>query len=298
MKKLVLGLLLLGALSTSAQQLPDFTLYNNNMLLINPAYAGIDDGISIATSYRKQWLGINGAPSALTFAAHGYIPGFKVGAGVMGWQYEFGAFKQTAINTDYSYRLDLGFAHLNFGLQVGILHYRSNYAGADLNGIDDPAFFTDVNETKFNWGGGVFLFADKYYAGISAPTLATYEDNENATVKIDRHFFITGGYLFDLNENFLLKPHALIRMISSNPTTINVGLTAYYRDYFGLGIMYKSQKIVAFSVDLNFNKSFFIGYSYDLPGANDINTAENGSHEFSLHYILPWNKEEAGMKYY
>lgn len=293
-------MLLVSALSVPlmAQQIPDFTLYNNNMLLINPAYAGISDGLQISSVFRKQWLGINGAPTTLSFSGHGYIPNFKVGVGIIGWQHEAGAFKQTAVSTNYSYRLDLGFGQLNFGLQVGIINYRTNYAGADLNGINDPLFTDDVNQTKFNWGGGAFLSSDKYYAGFSAPILATYDNNTNTVIKLDQHFYITGGYLFSINEKTIIKPNAMVRMIPSSPVTFNVGATAYYGEHFGLGFLYKSQKTVAFNIEVVFDKSFYLSYAYDLPGAGDISSVENGSHEFVLNYVLQWGGKEAAIRYY
>ncbi len=280
------------AQSAWGQQDPDFTLYNNNMMVLNPAYAGISDGLSVSAIYRKQWLGISGSPQGAGFSGHAYIPGFKVGAGLTGWQYSSGAFKQTLVNTDYSYRLNLGFAWLNLGLQAGVMHYQTYYSDADLNGIFDPLFSSDVNQTRFNWGTGAFLYNDDFYAGISVPTMATYGNKDNVVVKLDRQYYVTGGYLFHVNEDLVLKPNGMLRITEHNPTLFYAGLTAYYGEHFGLGVIYKSQKAVAFHVDLIFDKSIYVGYAYDLVSATDIKTVSSGSHEFVLTYILPWGGKE------
>jgi type IX secretion system PorP/SprF family membrane protein len=269
------------------QQMPDFTLYNNNMLLMNSAYAGITDGLSFTAGYRRQWAGFDGAPGVFSFAGHGYIPKFKVGVGATGWQYEAGAFKQTALFTDYSYRLQFEKFTLNLGFQAGIINHRTSYANADLNGLNDPLFNTDVNQTNFNTGGGVFLYGDKFYMGFSAPILITYQGNDNDQIKMDQHFILTGGYLFDMNEKMVLKPHALLKMVTGSPVTYNVGVSAYYAERVGLGLLFKSQQTMAITVDVNFNKSFYVGYGYDLKGGSDIAAAQNGSHEIMLNYILP-----------
>jgi len=294
-----LAILLALSLMASGQQLPDYTLYNNNMLLLNSAYAGVPEGISFTAGYRKQWAGFEGTPSVFSFAGHGYIPKYKVGVGVTGWQFEAGALKQTALFSDYSYRLQFEKFTLNLGIQAGIINYRTNYAMADLNGVNDPLFNKDINQTNFNTGGGAFLYADKFYAGFSAPILITYNNNENALVKMDQHFMLMGGYLFDLNEKLVLKPHALMKIIPGAPFTYNLGVNAYYAERIGLGLMYKAQKTMAITLDVNFNKSFYVGYGYDLRGGADISAAQNGSHEIMINYLLPAKgKKNEKVRYY
>lgn len=273
--------------SVVGQQLPDYSLYNNNMLLLNSAYTGVPDGISFSSGYRKQWAGFKGAPTVFSFSGHGYIPKYKVGVGLYGYKFEAGAFKQTTINTSYSYRLQFNKATFNLGLNAGIVQFRTNYAGADLNGINDPTFVNDINQTKFNTGAGAFLYADKYYVGFSAPILITYDNNESTLIKMDQHFLFTGGYLFDVNEKMVLKPNAMLKMVPGAPFVYNVGINAYYTERFGLGVLYKSQQTMAITLDLIFSKSLYVGYAYDLPGSADISSAENGSHELMINYVLP-----------
>lgn len=291
---LAILVLLFCAGITTAQQLPDYTLYTNNLIQINSAYTGVPENFGFTMGYRKQWVGFEGAPSVMNFAGHGYLSKIKVGVGVNGWQFEAGAFKQTGLFSNYSYRLEFEDFNLNFGLNAGIINYRTNYAGADLNGISDPLFAQDINQTNFNTGGGVFLFADKYYAGFSAPVLMTYENNENAQVKMNQHFMLMGGYLFDLSEKWVVKPHALMKIIPESPVVYYLGANVYYKEHIGFGMIYKSQKTMAFTLDINFEKSFYLAYAYDLSGGADISAAQYGSHEISLTYLLPskGNKNE------
>jgi len=288
------GTMLLGLLTPAyAQQFPDYSLYNNNHQLINPAYTGTRGNMSFTAGYRKQWAGVNGAPTTLSFAGQAYLPKFRVGLGLSGWQYTAGAVKQTAVYTAYSYRLDFEKFKLNFGLQAGFLNNRTNYAGANLNGIIDPAFANDVNETNFNLGTGVMLYNDTYYVGFSAPVLLTYEGDANSQIKMSQEFVLTGGYLFSLTPEITLKPNAFVKFQSSSPTTYNLAANAYYNKKFGFGMMYKSQKTLAFLADLILDESFYIGYAYDIPGGADISADISGSHEFCITYVL---KSKAGEK--
>lgn len=60
MKKILLGLILGGAfIGANAQQEAQYTQYNINPYLINPALGGVEDMIDIKTGYRAQWVGFS-----------------------------------------------------------------------------------------------------------------------------------------------------------------------------------------------------------------------------------------------
>jgi type IX secretion system PorP/SprF family membrane protein len=286
---------------TYGQQLPDYTLYTNNLTLLNPAYTGVPDDLAFTMGYRKQWAGFDGAPAVFSFVGHGFLPRYRVGLGLNGWQYTTGALSQTALFTDYAYRLPFEKFTLQFGLSAGILNYRTNYAGADLNGINDPLFTNDINETNFNTGAGVFLYSEKYYAGLSAPVLITYGNKESTLVKMNRHFAAFGGYVFDVNEKVDVKPHVLLKLVEHSPLMVVAGVTGYYHQIIGLGLLYKSQqKTMAVTLDANFEKVLYLGYAYDLSGGTDISAAQYGSHEIVATYFFTRKTADAErkMRYY
>jgi hypothetical protein len=43
--------------SLHAQQDPQYSLYQFNQLIINPAYAGSRDNLSVVAANRQQWVG-------------------------------------------------------------------------------------------------------------------------------------------------------------------------------------------------------------------------------------------------
>ena len=50
-----------------SQQDPNFTLYNFNMNIINPATAGIGEMETLSFGYRSQWIGLSDAPNTKVF---------------------------------------------------------------------------------------------------------------------------------------------------------------------------------------------------------------------------------------
>lgn len=80
MKKLAIAILLIS-LTASAQQDPQYTQYMYNMNVVNPAYAGLKESLSVTTLFRQQWSGLEGAPTTFTLSGHSPVND-KVGLGL------------------------------------------------------------------------------------------------------------------------------------------------------------------------------------------------------------------------
>src|SRR6186713_308497 len=64
------GLALFGSTWCSAQQQPLFTQYMFNGLVLNPAYTGSHESMTLTASGRRQWAGISGAPQTEVLSMH------------------------------------------------------------------------------------------------------------------------------------------------------------------------------------------------------------------------------------
>ena len=76
MKKIILYIIITFCLFTVdgiAQQDPQYTQYMYNMNVVNPAYAGSRETLSIGLLGRRQWTGLNGAPETFTASLHAPI---------------------------------------------------------------------------------------------------------------------------------------------------------------------------------------------------------------------------------
>ena len=96
---------LLSISHTHAQQDPQYTQYMYNMIVVNPAYAGLKDGLSLNLLYRDQWSGLDGAPTTFTFSGHTPV-GEKTALGLSVIKDELGPVNETNAYADFSYRLD------------------------------------------------------------------------------------------------------------------------------------------------------------------------------------------------
>ena len=65
-----------------SQQQSYLTLYRYQMNIINPAYAGSRETLSVIGLHRSQWVGLEGGPQTQTLSIHAPLRNEKVGLGL------------------------------------------------------------------------------------------------------------------------------------------------------------------------------------------------------------------------
>jgi type IX secretion system PorP/SprF family membrane protein len=123
--KTLLTLLCLLRISLIAygQQDPLYAQYFNNPILLNPAYTGAQNNWQNIAGYRSQWSGFEGNPTTFSFSSHMPLSGNKIGLGLIFVQDKIGETKNTAVNFNYSYRIEKNTRSIHFGLSTGIVRY-------------------------------------------------------------------------------------------------------------------------------------------------------------------------------
>lgn len=59
------------------------------------------------------------------------------------------------------------------------------------------------NQIKLAVGAGIYYYTNKWYVGLSVPSFLknNYYDDVQESIDYDRmHFYLMGGYVFDLNR--------------------------------------------------------------------------------------------------
>ncbi len=294
-KRTLLVLLIVGfsAQLATAQQDPQYTQYIYNMNVINPAYAGNKEALSLTALYRNQWSGFDGAPETATFSGHSPV-GKNVGLGLSVISDELGPVNETNAYADFSYTLQLGTkTKLALGLKAGATFLDIGLTDLDLQDEGDQLFSENVNTTKPNFGAGLFLYTDNFFFGLSVPNfLTTTHLDENALDfgSEERHYFATAGYVFQINDNFKLKPSALVKSEFNSPVSFDVNLNALFFDKFEIGGSYRLDDSFSGLVGFQATPVLRIGYAYDAV-TSEIRVVAPSSHEVILTYDLIFNKK-------
>jgi type IX secretion system PorP/SprF family membrane protein len=121
----VLTALLFTATTLKAQLDPLAGLYFQNQYLGNPAMAGVNKGLDLNMSYRKQWTSMPGAPETQALTGD-FGTGKKVGLGFNIHNDEAGLIKRTRVLGTYAYHLPLNKEgqRLSMGLSLGFMNER------------------------------------------------------------------------------------------------------------------------------------------------------------------------------
>jgi type IX secretion system PorP/SprF family membrane protein len=299
MKKLYfIAILALTVLTeVQAQQDPNYTQYMYNMSVINPAYAGSKENLSGGLLYRSQWVGIEGAPNTGTFFLHSPV-GKNVGLGLSVISDKIGPVQENNIYADFSYTLNMGGEHrLAFGLKAGATMHKVDFATIyptlPTPSPLDPFSGSNPNATFLNVGSGVFYYTQKYYVAFSVPNMlkAKYLDFSGTKYGTEvLHYFLTGGYVFDLNPNLKFKPFAMIKSSLNAPTSLDVSTNFLINDKFEVGATYRLEDSFGAMVNFAITPSLKVGYAYDHV-ISDIKTVAPASHEFILLFDLNFPKK-------
>ena len=274
-----------------AQQDPQFTQYMYNMSVINPAYATADEAIlNLGGLYRTQWVGLEGAPKTGTFFAHTPI-NEKIEVGISFVNDNIGDIVQeNNIYADFAYVLPVGLeSKLSLGIKAGFTFFDVNFDGFNLqsgNVSTDLAFNENVNKTFPNLGIGAFYFTDTYYIGLSAPNMLSSkhletENGVRATGVENVHYFLTGGYVFDINQNLKFKPAFMAKSVKGSPLALDITANVLINEKLEAGLGYRLDDAISGLVGFRISPELKIGYAYDFT-TNNLGSYNSGSHEIFI----------------
>lgn len=288
--------LFLAILEMHSQQDPHYTQYMYNMNVINPAYAGSKENLTMGLLYRKQWIEIEDAPT--TFSLSGSMPvGKNVGMGLSVISDKIGPVEENNVYGDFSYTLNLGGEHrLAFGLKAGVTFQKvglNSLIQPTLPDLDDDAFAQDTNNTKFNIGTGLFYYTERYYLAFSIPNMLKTVHLDYNGVKYGnevQHYFLTGGYVFDLNPNLKFKPFAMVKSAFNSPTSLDVSTNFLFNQKFEIGATYRLEDSFGAMLNYAISPNVRIGYAYDHI-VSDLNITTPSSHELILLFDLNFPKK-------
>lgn len=263
-----------------SQQSAIYSQYLFNGLAINPAYAGHDESLSLTFLARMQSVGLEGTPNTQTFSAHTPVKRDKIGLGLQLFHETIGVSNQSGVYMSYSYRLKYRSYTISFGLQAGANFYRAQYTSLMVNDPGDPVFESDYKSTTPNFGSGIFLNNDNFFAGLSLPQMFASNDPE---IIQEKPFFIYGGYLIDLTTFLKLKPSTLVKIVNGKPVEWDISTSILINDILWAGVLYRPANAFSFIFEMQVTEQLQIGYAYDIT-LNELHSVDNGSHEIMINY--------------
>ena len=297
MKKLLIISMLFLLVNTSyGQQDPMYTQFFSNKLVVNPAYAGTRDAVSLVGLYRHQWAGMEGAPRTTTMSLHAPIRKINSGFGISLVHDQIGIQRSYEAKLAYSYNINVGIGRLSFGLDAQIR--KQDMLWYDSNPLDSGDDYIPYGENTLalpNFGFGVYLYRENYYLGLSAPKLLENRTDYNpdgGNSYQRRHFFGMAGVLIPISKTIALKPAALVKYEINSPLELDFNMMAIFHEQFWVGATYRTNDSFDVLVQYHLKNNLRIGYSYDYT-LTKLSSVNSGSHEIMIGY--DFNGKQKGI---
>jgi type IX secretion system PorP/SprF family membrane protein len=268
--------------AAKAQVDPLYAQYLSNPLVINPAYAGLNNNLNASLTYRKQWAGFDGSPTTVNASGHTSLFDNKMAVGAMIVQDNAAVNKNMEFHAMYAYRLDFEEKYLSFGLQAGVVNYRTSYDD-DFRPADPTApEFQEERYTRPNFGAGVIFHSERYLIGLSVPRMLSSSATINGvdTDLYSQHFYLTGAYVLYLTPRIRFKPSVLFKGVQGAPISTDLNLSVNLDETITAGVFTRNLNTYGVQGQLKFKERFRVGYAFEVPSNNSVGA------RFTTHELM------------
>jgi type IX secretion system PorP/SprF family membrane protein len=309
---------ILAGLSAHAQQQGQYSQYMMNYFLINPASAGTEDYVDVRSGYRNQWAGIAGSPKDYYTSVHmplgkthnhhrkqRKLPDRYPVIGAMFSGQKLAGLTHNTGYLSFAYHLPLTPA---WSLSMGAVAGFNQITLGNLTFIDnvpDPA--VGLTKTKLDMGMGLWLYSSRIFLGLSSMQIlqnkVEFSSTSSGTGVLNRHFYLTGGYKFQVSDDIKIIPSLLVKR-TATALQVDINTKVRFKNFAWAGASYRNADAVVFlaGVGIPLTSSskgsgfkgnghghdirLEIGYSYDA-GISKLKNYSKGSHEIMLGLLLP-----------
>ncbi len=267
----------------------------------NPSAIGNDRNIQIFNVNRMQWVGMgfDQSQTSTLLNVHSYFESIQSGVG-FSFSYDELGIANSTLNAKlaYAYNLDLSEnSLLSLGLGAGVINKSFNPERHIWLHPTDPTIPAEpLSETALDVDFG-FEFSSRYLLiGASANHL-TNIGKEVSSLMAPTTLNAYARGLIKATSDIMVAPAVVytnIGMLNQEVQVyqnhiVEVNATAFYKNQYWGGIGYRLNNALAFSAGLEWNKSFRIGYAYEL-SVGDVSQLSSSTHELMLSVVLPTKK--------
>lgn len=301
MRKLTLIFSLVVSTLGFGQQETQYSNYQMNNFMLNPAVAGSYSFFNAKIGTRQQWVGLDGAPRTFfaTFHApmhhpdvmprtkHGFAHhgvGFTVSAD------QSGAFKTQSFLGTYAFHKKLGSGlTLSTGISLGLKNTKVDGTLIDFvhTPVDQNVGHSLYDKITPDANMGVWLYSDHMFAGFSGRQLLggnlSFSNLNNEEQRLVRHYFATAGVILDLSEDWHFVPSFMAQAAASAPVQVDLNGTIWYQKLFAFGFSYRHLDALNLILSYTYKDSLEIGYAYDF-NISGLSHYNSGTHEIIVGY--------------
>jgi type IX secretion system PorP/SprF family membrane protein len=287
-----------------AQQLSEYSQYNFNKFLLNPAAAGSDGYTTVSLVAREQWVGFKGTPKthAVTIDSRMLRNSFisrnasvrkkrrlSSRSGRVGWAGHvftdnFGQLNRTGVEGTYAYHIPLDEGQISFGLSGLFYQFKVKKDQVTLGGEQTDQLLDGMKGTIYipDANFGAFYTSASIFGGVSIMQIfqssVHFGDDNDSDFRIKRHYNLMAGYYYKINNTFSIEPSMLIKVPTSQKAQLDLNAKVYYKNDYWAGLSYRTKDAMIIYFGARIDK-YFVGYAFDY-NFSELGRQTFGSHEF------------------
>ncbi len=300
MKKLLIAILFISCIHSLKAQDAFFSLYRQNNLWSNPAYAGVMDKHVFSLSGRTQW-GYTYNTAILTYDQP--IRKINSGIGVILLFDQAGTSKLTNYYAGLCYKYNFKLAEeMNLGVGVNIafvhrtldlsnLYFANQFTGSGFSSTPNGDLIINSEINYIDFGAGIWYSWKDFNLGFSVKHINRPDISFDSYGKPDNLYqaiIATGSYTWKLSKHFSTIPSAIfIHQGPSNYLEIDDEFCLDETYYLGIGYRpttdYNSLKI---SGGINLKKKFQLMAGYDFNPPWETSLIDGHGLEVNIKYLI------------
>jgi len=285
-KSLIFTVVSLAVITAHGQQPLTYTQHGQLRTAINPAASLMRMDGEISFIGRRQWVGMEGAPTVYWGSGHMELKGLGATAGLN--------IRHESLAVENLMEASAFFAkgvriseneYVGLSLNAGVSYLDGRFSQLDPQ---DPAFREDARETDALVGFGVMLYRpDRYYVGLSLPRLMLGSLGVGSASRYNFRniYHLSAGVLFDMGTDFHFRPSVLVTYSESLRPQAEATAMVFVKRMVGIGLNVRSYGEVAGMAQIN-TGHFGLGYSYQFGTRNEAlhRGISNNTHEIGISY--------------
>ena len=277
---------MLAVIGLQAQQPLTYTQHGQVQTAINPAASLLQQEGAISVIGRRQWVGLDGAPTVFWGSGHIGLRSIGATAGINIRHESMAVEKLTEVSAFFAKSVRISESeYLGLSLNAGVGYLEGNYSGLDPI---DPTVRDDIRETDALVGFGIVLYRpEKYYVGLSLPRLMLGNLGVTGDSRYDfrNMYHLSAGAVFPISPDFHFRPSLLVTYSESLRPQAEASALVFIKRVFGIGANVRSYGELAAMAQFNF-AGIGIGYAYQFNPKNEpLNRSINNStHEIGISY--------------
>lgn len=286
-----------------AQQNPQFGLFQIDKYRVNPAYAGMDNRLSLTAAYRNQWQGLIGNPESMHVSAHTPLYSINGATGLQIGREAIGAMNDIRFSASYNQVMNFDFGLLSLSAKAGLLNKRINgsefksasgyYENGEINHEDDFIPENLISGITAIWGVGMYFVNETFDFGI------VFDDTPLTKVSIGPlsiqkrpSISIHGNYFLNLSTLLRLEFFGLLRSDFIQWQT-EVGILGRLYENVFTSVQLRGYKqntfdAIAIGLGAKLNDNLLLAYQYDFT-ISPLRQVSNGTHELIIRYLVNVN---------